>query len=448
MNKRWKIAIGLLLMMSMLAACSSNGGNAGKGKEKLTFWFWGAAPEQQETLKKVLVDKYNNSQDKYELVIEYRNSVDKDVSVALSAGQGPDIVYGSGPSFVIPYAEAGKIEPLDTYAEKYGWKDRLINSVYESGTVNGKLYSLGNSLNTEGIFYNKKVLKDNHWEVPKTIEEIEKIMDEAMAKGMYASVTGNKGWKPVNENYSSIFLTHFAGRNAVYEALTGSRKWTDPAIVSAIDKSAEWYKKGYLAGNDYTNLTFNESIQLLADERAPFFFGPSLVFQFAAQSFTDDIVDNLGFIPFPTAGGSPDEPDYTLGVTASLSINANSKHKDGAAEVLDMMMTNEFMNAMTAEWPGYWGVPLKDLKLDIEKMPTLSKLYAESIYDMIEGVNKGHFGYYTGVFFPPAAKQVFLDIDSVWQEQMTSGALMEKAQVEFDNDAAKGLVPPIPKPAQ
>ncbi|MBP1996644.1 ABC transporter substrate-binding protein [Paenibacillus eucommiae] len=447
MKHKWQIVVGLLMVI-MLAACSSSNGETEKGKEKLTLWFWGAAPEYQATMNKVLVDKYNQSQDKYELVVEFRNSVDKDISVALSAGQGPDIVYGSGPSFVIPYAEAGKIEPLDTYAEKYGWKDRIIDSVYESGTVNGKLYSLGNSLNTEGIFYNKKVLKDNNWEVPKTVEDIEKIMDEAMKKGMYGSVTGNKGWKPVNENYTSIFLTHFAGRNTVYEALTGSKKWTDPAIVGALDKSKEWYKKGYLAGNDYTNLTFNEAIQLLADEKSPFFFGPSLVFQFAAQSFTDDIVDNLGFMPFPTMGGSPDEPDYTLGVTASLSINANSKHKEGAAEVLDMMMTNAFMNEMTISWPGYWGVPLKDLKIETDKMSALSKLYAESIYDMIDGVNKGHFGYYAGVFLPPAAKQVFLDIDSVWQDQTTSQALMEKAQTEFDKDVQKGLLPPIPKPAK
>ncbi|MBS4208900.1 extracellular solute-binding protein [Bacillus sp. FJAT-50079] len=446
MKKKWIMVVGLLMMM-MLAACSSSEGSSKNQKEKITFWFWGAPPEHQETMKKVLVDKYNQSQDEYELVVEFRNSVDKDVSVALSAGQGPDIVYGSGPAFVIPYAEAGKIEPLNAYAEKYGWKERIIDSVYEMGTVNGELYSLGNSLNTEGIFYNKKVLEDNNWEIPKTVADLEKIMDEAIEKGMYASVTGNKGWKPVNENYSSIFLTHFAGRNTVYEALSGNKKWTDPEIVSALDKSAEWYKKGYLAGDDYTNLTFNEAIQLLADERSPFFFGPSLVFQFASQSFTEDIVENLGFIPFPTIDGSPDQPDYTLGVTATLSINASSKHKDAAAEVLNMMMTNEFMNEMTATWPGYWGVPLKDLKIETEQMSTLSKLYANSIYDMIEGVNNGHFGFYTGVFFPPAAQQVFLDIDSIWQDQITSQELMEKAQDAFDKDVEKGLIPPIPKPA-
>ncbi|QUW23044.1 extracellular solute-binding protein [Sporosarcina sp. Marseille-Q4063] len=447
MKRKWMLFIGLLVIL-MITACSTDDNKGLNSKEEITFWFWGAPPEHQETMREVLVNKYNQSQDQYELVVEFRNSVDKDISVALSAGQGPDIVYGSGPSFVMPFADSNKLEPLDAYAEKYGWEERIIDSVYEMGKVNNELYSLANSLNTEGIFYNKKVLKDNNWEIPKTVEDLEKIMDEAITKGLYASVTGNKGWKPVNENYSSIFLTHFAGKNTVYDALTGSKKWTDPEIVSAIDKSAEWYKKGYLAGDDYMNLAFNESIQLLADERSPFFFGPTLVFQFVSNSFTEDIQENLAFMPFPTVGGSIDQPDYTLGVTATLSINANSKHKDAAAEILDMMMTNEFMNEMTKSWPGYWGVPLKDFQVDVENMPVLSKLYAESIYDMIDGVNNGNFGYYTGVFLPPSAQQVFIDIDSVWLEETTSQKLMDKVQNEFEKDMEKGLIPPIPMPAK
>ena len=122
-------------------------------------WFWGAPPEHQETMKAVLIDPYNASQDKYELSVEFRNTVDKDISVALAANEGPDIVYGSGPSFVSPYAAAGKLENMDACSEKNGWKDRILAPIYESGTVNGSLYSLPNSLNTLGIFYNKKVLE-------------------------------------------------------------------------------------------------------------------------------------------------------------------------------------------------------------------------------------------------------------------------------------------------
>ena len=165
-------------------------------RQQITMWFWGAPPEHQETMGIVLVDAFNNSQDEYELVVEFRNTVDNDIAVALAAGSGPDIVYGSGPSFVAPYAAAGQLASMERYSEQYGWRDRILAPIYESGTVNDELYALPNSLNTLGIFYNKRVLEANGWEPPTTIEELEQIMDEAIEMGMYASVTGNKGWRP------------------------------------------------------------------------------------------------------------------------------------------------------------------------------------------------------------------------------------------------------------
>ena len=86
-------------------------------------------------------DKYNASQDEYQLVVEFRQSVDSDMTTALAANQGPDIVYGSGPAFVMPLVEAGKLENLDEYSKQYGWEDKILQPYYESGTVNGNLYS-------------------------------------------------------------------------------------------------------------------------------------------------------------------------------------------------------------------------------------------------------------------------------------------------------------------
>ena len=246
--------VAVLLLSTLFGGASAHA----RQRETVTMWFWGAPPEHQVTMNEVLVEPYNASQDEYELVVEFRNTVDNDIAVALAAGEGPDIVYGSGPSFVAPYAAAGKLESMDRYSEQYGWRDRILAPIYESGTVNGELYALPNSLNTLGIFYNKAVLEEHGWEPPTTIEELEAIMDAAMEEGLYASVTGNKGWRLVNENYTSLFLTHMAGPGRL-RALHGERPWNSPEIAAAIEKSAEWYQKGYLAGEDYINLNFNDA---------------------------------------------------------------------------------------------------------------------------------------------------------------------------------------------
>lgn len=318
-------------------------------REQITMWFWGAEPYAQEAMDELLVKPYNESQDKYELSVEFRATVDADLQTALAANEGPDVVYGSGPAFVMPLVEAGKLEALDAYSEEYGWADKILTPYYESGTVNGTLYSLVNGVSTVGVFYNKKVLEDNGWEVPTTIEELETVMDEAIEKGLYASVTGNKGWQPVNENYASMFLTHIAGPDTMYKVLTGEESWVNDDVIAAVTKSKEWWDAGYLGGNDYPNLNFSDSLQLLAEEKSPFFIGPSIAFQWAASYFTGDKEENIAFIPFPATEQVPDTT-YTLGAACTLSINANAsqEHKDEAAKIIDMMMNAQFMQDMTA----------------------------------------------------------------------------------------------------
>lgn len=421
-----------------------------KGREEISLWFWGAEPYAQEAMQKILADKYNSSQDKYVLSIEFLGgTVDTDISTALSANQGPDIVYGSGPSFVMPFAEAGKLEPLDRYSEQYGWKDRLLQAYYESGTVGGKLYSLTNGISTMGVFYNKKVLEANGWEIPKTIEDMESIMDEALAKGLYASVTGNKEWKPVNENYASLFLTHIAGPETVYKCLTGEEKWNNPNVTAAMEKSKEWWDKGYLAGEDYVNLNFSESLQLLADEKSPFFIGPSIAFQWAASFFTGDKTENIAFIPFPATETVPDET-YTLGAACTFSINANAlaDHKDEAAKIIDMMMQPEFTQEITTAWPGYWGTPLKDLSaIDTSNMGYLSKSFVDVIKNVSNAVNEGNFGFYDNVFFPATTQQDMVNIEDIWYDTVTISDYLDKVDKGFEEDFAKGLVPAIPAPS-
>ena len=446
--KKNKIFV-VLFMVFVLSLLILGSVATAQDREQITMWFWGAPPEHQETMGIVLVDAFNESQDEYELTVEFRNTVDNDIAVALAAGSGPDIVYGSGPSFVAPYAAAGQLASMEPYAEEYGWRERILAPIYESGTVNGELFALPNSLNTLGIFYNKRVLEENGWEPPTTIDELEQIMQEAIDLGLYASVTGNKGWRPVNENYTSLFLTHMAGPNAVYDALTGEIPWTSDEIVAAMERSAEWYQSGFLAGEDYVNLNFNDSVQLLAAGESPFFVGPTLVFQFATQFFNEEAgnVDDLGFIPFPSIGDLP-YPLYTLGTTASLSINGNSEHPDAAAAVIDLMMTQEFLVNMTARWPGYWGVPVSELDVDPEEFEGLSREYLIAIQDMIGAVNEGNFGYFSATFFPPATQTEFINIDTVWLDTATASEFLERVDEIFQEELEGQLVPPIPQPAE
>ncbi len=443
--------LSMFLMVAVLAASmifAAGSSESSSQRKELTMWFWGTADFQREAMQKNLIDAYNNSQDEYELVVEFRNSVDNDVNVAVSAGQGPDIVYGSGPSFVATLAASGKLANLDEYAEKYGWKDRILTPMFDACSYQGSLYSVPGALNTLGVFYNKQVLADLGYEPPTTIEELEEIMDAAMAKGLYASVTGAQGWRPTNENYTSLVLTHSAGPANTYKALKGEKSWADDEFVNAMKQIDAWYKKGYLAGQDYFNLDFNAAAQFLVDGKSPFFIGPTLVFQFIVKTATPEQAANIGFVPFPNFNEDLAYPTYTLGTVCSFSINASSKNKDAAAAVLDLMMSPEFTAGMTETWPGYWGMPISNLSdADTSKLSGLSETYFNAITDISEAIGKGNFGYFCGTFFPPSTLTRFYDIDAVWTGSESAEALMSSIDEIFAGELKAGLVPPIPAPA-
>lgn len=440
-------AAGMAVVAALaLAGCS---GDAAGGRQKLELWFWGAPPQQQQVMKDVLVEGFNASQDEYELQVTFNNAVDKNVQVALTANKGPDIVYGSGPAFAAAYAQQGKLADMTPYAEKYGWQDRILEPIYDSGTVDGKLYSLPNSIEDIGVFYNTKVLDSLGVDVPTTYDEFVDVLDAADAAGLYPSVTGNQGWKPVNQNYISLFLSQVAGGKTVYQALQGEVPWTDPRIADAVTASAEFYQDGYLGGDDYATLNFDQSMQLLSAEKSPFFIGPSLAFQFASNYFNDEAgnTEDLGFMPFPTINPELPSPYFTLGTTASLSINAASKNPDGAAEVIDYMMSEDFTKEMNRDWPGYWAVPLKDFPLDPADYDGLSKPFVEAMRQTIDGVNAGNYGFFAGTFFPPATATLFTDVDGVWLGTQTTEQFLDQVESTFTGEFDKGLVPPLPEPA-
>src|SRR5262245_4950525 len=168
-------------------------------KKPISWWYETAAPENQENLRNLLVKAFNDAHPDQELSIDFRGQeLDKQLRVALLSGSGPDIVYTAGPSYVASMAQAGQLLPLDDYAAKLGWNDRILPVFLELGKYGGKLYALPKTYETLGLFYNKTLFDKNGWKVPTTIPEMEALADEMLAKGLVPFAAGNADWRPTN----------------------------------------------------------------------------------------------------------------------------------------------------------------------------------------------------------------------------------------------------------
>jgi raffinose/stachyose/melibiose transport system substrate-binding protein len=398
-------------------------------------------------MKKVLGGWYDSTQSQYHLSLEFRNTVDKDIPVALAANNGPDIVYASGPSYTSVYAQEDKVLDLNKYSDQYGWKKRLLSVMYDACTVNGKLYSVPNAILISGIFYNKELFKEKGWKVPTTMAEFTALCDTAIKAGLYALSAGNKGWRPCNDHFSEMIVNHNIAPSNMYKCLTGQLSFDNPEMVKAVALSAAWYKKGYLSGNDYPNLNSQDVMQLLADKRAAMVIAPTLYIQFAAQSFLGADADKVGFAPMPST--SSKDPIYDVSMACNFSIAKTSKYPDECAKILDHMMTAQFLADMTKGWPGYWTVPVKDLSSVNANagFTGLSKMTIDAIKQAAPYIDKGNFAFHPSTFFPPATITAWEDIDSVWQGVLTPEEFCKNVAAAFGPELTDKLVCPLAKPA-
>jgi raffinose/stachyose/melibiose transport system substrate-binding protein len=140
--------------LSPMAARSS-------ARSSYTIQFWDAFTESN--VQKWFTDTYITAWNKthphlpVNLVVKPIATLFQLQSTAMDAGQGPDVVSADGSTQVIPYAKAGQILPLDSYALKYKWQDLILPWAFEASTWEGKLWSLPNALETMVNYYNPAV---------------------------------------------------------------------------------------------------------------------------------------------------------------------------------------------------------------------------------------------------------------------------------------------------
>ncbi|HTJ56053.1 MAG TPA: extracellular solute-binding protein [Devosiaceae bacterium] len=406
----------------------------------ITFWYETASPENQDNIQKLLIDPFNKAHPEDSLSIDFRGAdLDKQLRIAMLSGSGPDVVFTAGPSYVASMAQAGQLLPLDDYAQKFGWNDRLLPLFLELGKYNGKLYALAKTYETLGLFYNKTLFDKNGWKAPATLAEFEALAEEMKGKGLVPFGAGNADWRPANEHYVSLALNSVAGPDNVYKALTGAIPWTDDSIVASIDKLNDWWQKGYF-GPNYFSLTLEQAFAQVATGQAG--MAPTGTWNFSnVPTYFPPNNAEAAFVGFPSASGAP---VYPLGIGSTFSVNAKSENPDGAAAVLDYIFTPQFYSAMNSVWQGEWNLPLKDLS-GVKLSDNVQPLYTETMKSLSKAVGDGQYGYTTWTFLPPATDTYLVSgLEEVWLKKISSKDYLKKWDDTFNQEKAQGKVPAIP----
>ena len=428
-----------ILPLFLIIALLSFGAVIAQDKPTISVWFDANNPGCSAPL---ITEGYNSMSETSQVEIVEQPDSWSVTRTAVTGGAGPDVVISPGPSFVFEMAAANLILPLNDYADEHGWSDTFVPWALSLGEVDGTLYSLPNELETLILYYNKTLFEQNGWEPPTTIDELMTLSEQIAAAGILPFAHGNADWRPSNEWFVGEFINHVAGPEAVYEALTGARPWTDEAFVEAIDALNTIQANGWFFGGLELYYTADEPTRMAAFGAGEAAMNIEGTWRFGTiNEYFGEAAGNTNewdWVPVPSSTG---DPIFDIGIGSTWSINAASPIPDEAANFLTYRFSPDVQAILLAEC----GSAPAPVNLEADAMEGVDPRIARAFESFAESSNAGNYGYTTWTFWPPRSDvYIYEEIERVWDGQITTAEYLEGLNTMFAEELAAGEIPPIP----
>lgn len=354
MKKMMKRTLAAALTGVLSLSLAGCGGSAGSSavpqpqaadgqKTKLTLWHI-----QTGTMANALnnsAERFMQENPEYEVeVIQMQNdSYKQKLSMAMSAGETPDIYIHWGGSSMIDYVEAEQCADLTEFMEKDNYKDLFVDAGIEQCTYNERIYAVPiENISVAGIFYNKEVFAKYNLEEPETIAELEVICDQLVAEGVAPFALAN-ATKWTGSMYFQYLATRKGGLEPFRNAADGSGSFESEAFVYAGETIQDWVSKGY----------FNEGFNGMDDDsgqaRQLFYTGQAAMdlmgswFSGTVIGENPDFISNVGFFPFPELEDSEADQSLCVGTIGDTlySVSEKCQDKEGAFRLIQSLLDEE-----------------------------------------------------------------------------------------------------------
>ncbi|QOR85902.1 extracellular solute-binding protein [Geobacillus stearothermophilus] len=284
---------------------------------------------------------------------QYNNKI----RLALSSGQKlPNVFKVSDGQLINDLIRSGKVMPVDEAIEKYA--SPRLKEIYEQfpeafypATVDGKRYGIprfsGGNGSDSLLWIRKDWLDKLGLQPPKTIEDLEKIMDAFVNKDpdgngkkdtiglTLASKNGLATWLADGSFIFGAYGNYVPGSWSKGEDGSLVYGSVQPSMKKALEKLNEWYKKGYL-DKEVGILDEQTAIESFVAGKSGIISAPPWA---AGWPITDALKNNPGAVvePYPLPSG----PDGKIGrrgeglVTGMFLFSKDFKHMDKFFEYLD-----------------------------------------------------------------------------------------------------------------
>ncbi len=305
----------------------------------------------EDMIDEAMAEKYPEVTLEWECV-DWGNDFQPKMQQYMQSGL-PDIMIGKAQD-VATYAPQGILGEIDST-----YLDRGLDAARENVTMDGKTYGMVYNALYQGVYYNKAMFKENNWEVPKTQEDLQKIIDDCKAKDITP--------------FASHMVDTWSIGNVTMQFM----------MNDVFNKDPEWgdkFRSGEVSFSDSKDAqTAYEYNKLIFDNTYPETFSTEqtdcdakMVLGEAAMKVSGswsiqnflDIDENFefGIFPFPNQTGDSKlifEPNITVMTSAATEhqdavnkfLDVLTSDKELAVEILDYTKTASMLKDVTPTFP-------------------------------------------------------------------------------------------------
>lgn len=338
--KRLTVLLLALCMIGSLAGCGTEDNQTSGGKTKVRLSYWNTE-ETMAPLLRLLAEKLPDIEVEYNYV--ENQFYGTAVKTKLTAGQGDDIIAFSSLD-VLSLSSQGIIEDLtDTYGSLYSDAGKAPY------TFDGKLYAVPMLSWFEGVFYNKTIFEENNIAVPTTFDEFLQVCEKLQNAGIkplaMAAKDGGTLLKSCLGYVTADYLLTDAGKD--FDSLYAKGKTTMAGNWdSYITDWKELIDKGFIT-TDMLGIDDSQAMDEFATGKAAMWASGPWSYSTIKQKNI-----RLNFGMFPYLGSTAENACLIGSPGAGFVLNANSKVKEAAQRVLDVISSPEGQLALMEGNPG------------------------------------------------------------------------------------------------
>lgn len=284
--------------------------------------------------------------------------------ILLRSDTPPDVFFSWEGGRAKILIDAGFVEPLDRYYQKYGWDNILNPGALALSVFDGMKYLVPYYMASSAVWYRPDILEKYNLSVPTTWDELLSVCQTLKENNVSCWMLSNKAKWPAQFDWTSILVNKY-GVEVYNDLIDRKIPWTDPRVVDAFQVLKDFVDAGYVYPNPNSIGLLDGNIPFAQGQVAMWYQGSWMpgVFGMAEAPF---VYDYFQFPAFP-----PQAPTMEVFAEETLMICSKSAHKDEAAEFVNWVISNEIQTFRTTE--GYFPA-IKNVDLSALTPPVRIKL--------------------------------------------------------------------------